>query len=191
MGKFYEYPQPNTLSGDEKTVLFQNDNNSQTMDTKSCTINQIKAEVFDLAYISSSGVSGPDSGQMLTYKLGSWVNGNDPELKGYLESEYIVPITSGNVTIELRNGNVQRVTPTGAMTILLPGVPDIGKNWSVVVKILFNGSITPTFTSPNTIKWSESDTAPVMQGSNTLNIYVFTSDSSLGWVCGNLVLKSM
>jgi len=175
MGKFYGYPLPGTLDGTEVVVIEQGDY------TKSVELSTIVSDLglaTNLVSLSDTTISNEQDGQMLLYKIDTWVNGNDPLITNYTEGEYNIGTVSGTYDIDLTNGNIQRLVVGGALSVTLPVLPVAGRNWNLVLKVVYDGSNIPTFTSNDaTIKWA-ADTVPDTLGENgSMNIYVFTSDT--------------
>ena len=133
-------------------------------------------------------ITSAEIGQMLIWKGSLWENDYDPELRDYTETEYNVSTGSGTYDIDLVNGNIQRFTVAGVLGLGLPSMSPTNQNWNLVVKVIYNGANVPTFTSSDaTLKW-HGGVAPSDLGiSGSMNIYVFTSDSSSSEIYGNLV----
>jgi hypothetical protein len=106
---------------------------------------------------------------------------------GYKETRYAVT-TSGNVTIDLANGNVQRFILDAARQFTLPADPgDYGVSFYLVIEC---ATYTPTWNSSPTLKWMTSDgTAPTLvTTANLVNVLTFIWDDTdsrwLGFLAG-------
>ena len=129
---------------------------------------------------------------------GTVCQGNDSRVTGalpasggtrtnYRETRYTVT-TSGNITLDLANGNVQRLILDANRQITLPGDPgDVGQSF---VLILECATFTPTWNSSPAIKWLTSDgTAPTLvTTANLVNVLSFVWDDTdsrwLGFLAG-------
>jgi hypothetical protein len=83
------------------------------------------------------------------------------------------------------------VAVTGALAIELPALPAAGKNWSLTVKVVHDGTNTPTFAAPGgaTLKW-HANTTPTPSGTaGHMNIYTFISDATDSEIHGALAWK--
>lgn len=96
---------------------------------------------------------------------------------GYKEALYAA-LTSGNVIIDLANGNVQRFVLDAARQFTLPSSP--GAYAQSFVLILNCAGFTPTWNSAPTIKWLTSDgAAPTLNTtSGKLNVLTFVWDNA-------------
>lgn len=148
----------------------------------------VEAGLASITEIQDVTVLNPQDGQMLIWDGLLWGNGNDPELTNYTETEHNIGSISGSYTINLENGNVQRLQIGGSVVITLPLMPPTGQNWHLTLKVIYNGSDVPTFTSPDgTLKW-QGGTVPSDLGlNNSMNIYTFTSDFTSSEIYGSIV----
>lgn len=106
---------------------------------------------------------------------------------GYRETLYAVT-TTGNLTLDLANGNVQRVTLDAARQLTLPASP--GAVAQSFVLIINCAGFTPTWNSSPTIKWLTSDNAaPTLNtttGKSNVITFVWENANSrwLGFLAG-------
>ena len=122
-------------------------------------------------------ITDAEIGQMLIWDGSLWVNGNDPELKGYTEIEYNIGSTSGTYTIDLANGNIQRLHVGGVVSIELPSMPSPNQNWHILLKVISNGVNIPSFiSSVGSIKWQSGEVPTDLGPNGSMNIFTFTSD---------------
>lgn len=108
-------------------------------------------------------------------------------LRNYHETLYAVT-TTGNLTLDLANGNVQRVTLDAARQLTLPASP--GAVAQSFVLIINCAGFTPTWNSSPTIKWLTSDNAaPTLNttaGKSNVITFVWENANSrwLGFLAG-------
>lgn len=211
MGIFYQYPPLYSLDGSEIVVLYQDTTKSCTLDefnefyfrtlyvNKPSSPNDGDFLIYSVAQsdwinttvtlnsLSDVNVPTPDLREMLLYGDTGWYNGTDARLGNYTESEYNAGTVATNYTLDLINGNIQRIAPTGPITIYFPDIPTDEVNWNLVVKVIYDGTNTPTFESlDGTVKWYGDEVPVLLAPAGSIFIYLFTSD----WV-GSYVLASL
>ena len=138
--------------------------------------------------INDVTISSVVEGQMLLWSGTEWVNGYDPTLKGYIESEYNLGTQTGNCNLSLTNGNVQRLRVSAGLNIILPSLPPSGNNWNLTLKVESDGINLPSYAASGaTLKWNKNDVPNTVIGDGRVAVYVFTSDSDSSSVYGSLV----
>jgi len=131
----------------------------------------------------------PSKGQILVVNDDLWSNSNSLLLKGYKETETNLGMHSGTYSIDLSLGNVQRLQITGGLDITLPPLPEDGYSWTLVLKVLFDGSNIPTFSSDDgELIWYKRISPTDMGENGDLTIFRFTSDVSSSQVYGTFDL---
>ena len=97
---------------------------------------------------------------------------NTPTVTNYTETVYT---NTGNTTVNLDNGTVQKITTNGNNTITLPSSV-VGKSYVVI--IAYGGSHTVTWAGGSTIKWSN-DSEPSQTSTNgKFDIFTFFCDGT-------------
>lgn len=115
------------------------------------------------------------------------LNKSGGTLTNYTETRYAVT-TSGNVTLDLANGNVQRFILDAARQFTLP--PDPGNVGQSFVLILECATYTPTWNSSPTIEWLTYDGAAptLVTTTDFVNVLTFIWDDTdsrwLGFLAG-------
>lgn len=143
-------------------------------------IDEVELDVSTLS-ASTSGISGEAVGttdyQTVTNKTFS----------NYKEKRHAAT-TTGDVTIDLANGNVQRFILDAARQFTMP--PDPGDFAQSFVLILECATFTPTWNTSPVIEWLTSDgTAPTLvTTANLVNVLTFIWDDTdsrwLGFLAG-------
>jgi len=112
-------------------------------------INAVVAEFSNVAITSAA------NGHIIQYNsiASQWQN-RYPIMFGYAETVYTHTTTSGNITVDFENGNVQRIVPTGNLTLAYANFPLVG-----TVSLFIEQPATPkTVTFPATAKTQFGDT---------------------------------
>lgn len=109
-------------------------------------------------------------------------------LTNYKETLYAPAATSGNVTLNLENGNVQRFILGGNHQFTLPASPGaVGQAFTLILEC---ATYTPTWNSSPALKWLTADnTAPTLVvTANLVNVLTFIWDNAdtrwLGFLAG-------
>lgn len=109
-------------------------------------------------------------------------------LTNYKETLYAPAATSGNVTLDLANGNVQRFILGGNHQFTMPASP--GAFGQAFTLILECATYTPTWNTSPAIKWLTADnTAPsLVVTANLVNVLTFVWENAktrwLGFLAG-------
>jgi len=109
-------------------------------------------------------------------------------LTDYRETVYTAT-TSADITLNLANGNVQRITLGGNHQITMPAGP-VGLSQSFVL-VLVPATFTPTWATSPTLEWLTSDGAPptLATDAGLVNALTFVWDSTdsrwLGFLSGS------
>lgn len=108
-------------------------------------------------------------------------------LTNYKETRYAIT-TSGNITLNLANGNVQRLILDANRQITLPADPgDVGQSFVLIIEC---DTYTPTWNSSPAIEWLTADgLAPTLVTiANLVNVLTFIWDDTdsrwLGFLSG-------
>lgn len=101
--------------------------------------------------------------------------------------------TTANITLDLANGNVQRITLDAARQITMPSSPGaVGQSFMVIINC---AGFTPTWNSTPTIYWfntASGTTAPTLNTTTAKsNVLTFVWENAnsrwLGWLVGSEV----
>lgn len=110
-----------------------------------------------------------------------------PTLKNIKEVRY-THTTTGNITIDWANGNLQRIIMGGNHQITMPADPgDVGQSGTLIIEC---ATYTPTWNSSPTIEWLTSNGAPptLVTTANLVNVLTFIWDDTdtrwLGFLAG-------
>lgn len=108
-------------------------------------------------------------------------------LTNYKETRYAIT-TTGNITLNLANGNVQRLILDANRQITLPADPgDVGQSFMLIIEC---ATFTPTWNSSPAIEWLTPDgLAPTLvTTANFVNVMTFVWDDTdtrwLGFLAG-------
>jgi len=128
-------------------------------------INSVAAEFGNVA------VSNVANLQLLQYNgtASQWQNGF-LALHRYTERLYNHTVTTGNVTVDYDNGNVQRIQATGNVNISFANFPPVG----TATLIFDHNGANRTATFPATGRF-QSATANLTVGTNTIDVVVITT----------------
>jgi len=136
-----------------------------------------------LIYVYSIPTASIDSTKSLTY-----LEVEDGILTNYKEGLYTTT-TTGDITIDLANGNVQRITLDAIRQITMPADP--GAYGQSFVLILECATFTPTWGATPVIEWLTSDGAAptLVTTANLVNVVTFVWDDTdsrwLGFLGGS------
>ena len=90
----------------------------------------------------------------------------------YTETLYTA---TGNTTVSLTNGTVQKITTSGATTITLPASVS-GKSFSIMVS--YAAADTLTWASGSTLKWAQGVTPTPTSATGKIDIFSFYQDGT-------------
>lgn len=95
-----------------------------------------------------------------------------PTVTNYVETLYSV---TGNTTVSLSNGTIQKITTSGTTTITLPSSVS-GKSFTIIVSYAAADSI--TWAGGSTLKWASSTTPTPTSATGKLDIFNFYQDGT-------------
>jgi hypothetical protein len=158
-------------------VLTENEVNGEILGLDTGYWRNINGNVKHLYDINDVSVTSISPGDMLGYDGSGWENIQNPILKKYYESEYNAGSLSSDYTIDLSNGNIQKMLATENINIYLPPLPPSGKFWSITLKLVGDGVHNPTFIGTDADIYWCSDITPINTGnSGSVCIYIFMTD---------------
>jgi len=82
---------------------------------------------------------------------------------------------TGNTTVDLTNGTVQKITTSGATTITLPASVT-GKSFTIMVS--YAAADTLTWTGGSTLKWANGTTPVPTSATGAIDIFNFYQDGT-------------
>jgi hypothetical protein len=139
---------------------------SGIVDTSQIANGAVTADKVNATVATVAGV------QTLTNKTLTSPTLTTPTVTNYTETLFTA---SGNTTINLANGTIQKITTTGNNTITLPSSVT-GKSYVVI--IAYTGVHTVTWAGGSTIKWNNGS-APVQTSTNgKFDIFTFFCDGT-------------
>ena len=105
---------------------------------------------------------------------------NLPTVTNYVETLYSA---TGNTTVSLSNGTIQKITTSGSTTITLPSSVS-GKSFTIIVSYAAADSL--TWAGGSTLKWASSTTPTPTSATGKIDIFNFYQDgtSTYGSVFG-------
>ena len=95
-----------------------------------------------------------------------------PTITNYVETLYSA---TGNTTVSLTNGTIQKITTSGATTITLPASVS-GKSFTILVS--YAAADTLTWAGGSTLKWANSTTPTPTSATGKIDIFNFYQDGT-------------
>lgn len=139
---------------------------------------QIKQSIDDInavvAEFGNVGISSAANLQVLQYSgsANQWQNGY-LALHRYTERLYDHAVTSGNITVDYNNGNVQRLQATGNVNIAFANFPPVG----TTTLVFDHNGANRSATFPNTARF-QSNISSLTVGSSTIDVLVISTYDS-------------
>ena len=97
---------------------------------------------------------------------------NLPTITNYVETLYSA---TGNTTVSLSNGTIQKITTSGATTVTLPSSVS-GKSFTLI--IAYAAADTLTFAGGSTLKWAGGTTPTPTSATGKFDIFSFFQDGT-------------
>lgn len=97
---------------------------------------------------------------------------NLPTVTNYVETLYSA---TGNTTVSLSNGTLQKITTSGATTITLPSSVS-GKSFTIIVS--YAAADTLTWAGGSTLKWAGGTTPTPTSATGKIDIFSFFQDGT-------------
>ena len=97
---------------------------------------------------------------------------NLPTVTNYVETLYSA---TGNTTVSLSNGTIQKITTSGSTTITLPSSVS-GKSFTIIVSYAAADSL--TWAGGSTLKWAGSTTPTPTSATGKIDIFSFFQDGT-------------
>ena len=95
-----------------------------------------------------------------------------PTITNYVETLYTV---TGNTTVALTNGTIQKITTSGATTVTLPSSVS-GKSFTIIVS--YAAADTLTWAGGSTLKWAGGTTPTPTSATGKIDIFSFFQDGT-------------
>ena len=95
-----------------------------------------------------------------------------PTITNYVETLYSA---TGNTTVSLSNGTIQKITTSGATTITLPSSVS-GKSFTIIVS--YAAADTLTWAGGSTLKWAGGTTPTPTSATGKFDIFSFFQDGT-------------
>ena len=97
---------------------------------------------------------------------------NLPTITNYVETLYSA---TGNTTVSLSNGTLQKITTSGATTVTLPSSVS-GKSFTIIVS--YAAADTLTWAGGSTLKWAGGTTPTPTSATGKIDIFSFFQDGT-------------
>ena len=97
---------------------------------------------------------------------------NLPTITNYVETLYSA---TGNTTVSLSNGTIQKITTSGATTVTLPSSVS-GKSFTIIVS--YAAADTLTWAGGSTLKWAGGPTPTPTSATGKFDIFSFFQDGT-------------
>ena len=97
---------------------------------------------------------------------------NLPTITNYVETLYSA---TGNTTVALTNGTLQKITTSGATTVTLPASVS-GKSFTIIVS--YAAADTLTWAGGSTLKWAGGTTPTPTSATGKIDIFSFFQDGT-------------
>ena len=97
---------------------------------------------------------------------------NLPTITNYVETLYSA---TGNTTVALTNGTIQKITTSGATTVTLPSSVS-GKSFTIIVS--YAAADTLTWAGGSTLKWAGGTTPTPTSATGKIDIFSFFQDGT-------------
>ena len=97
---------------------------------------------------------------------------NLPTITNYVETLYSA---TGNTTVSLSNGTIQKITTSGATTVTLPSSVS-GKSFTIIVS--YAAADTLTWAGGSTLKWAGGTTPTPTSATGKIDIFSFFQDGT-------------
>ena len=97
---------------------------------------------------------------------------NLPTITNYVETMYSA---TGNTTVSLSNGTIQKITTSGATTVTLPSSVS-GKSFTIIVS--YAAADTLTWAGGSTLKWAGGTTPTPTSATGKFDIFSFFQDGT-------------
>ena len=97
---------------------------------------------------------------------------NLPTITNYVETLYSA---TGNTTVSLSNGTIQKITTSGATTVTLPSSVS-GKSFTIIVS--YAAADTLTWAGGGTLKWAGGTTPTPTSATGKFDIFSFFQDGT-------------
>ena len=95
-----------------------------------------------------------------------------PTITNYVETLYSA---TGNTTVSLSNGTIQKITTSGATTVTLPSSVS-GKSFTIIVS--YAAADTLTWAGGSTLKWAGGTTPTPTSATGKIDIFSFFQDGT-------------
>ena len=95
-----------------------------------------------------------------------------PTITNYVETLYSA---TGNTTVSLSNGTIQKITTSGATTVTLPSSVS-GKSFTIIVS--YAAADTLTWAGGSTLKWAGGTTPTPTSATGKFDIFSFFQDGT-------------
>ena len=95
-----------------------------------------------------------------------------PTITNYVETLYSA---TGNTTVSLSNGTIQKITTSGATTVTLPSSVS-GKSFTIIVS--YAAADTLTWAGGGTLKWAGGTTPTPTSATGKIDIFSFFQDGT-------------
>ena len=95
-----------------------------------------------------------------------------PTVTNYVETLYSA---TGNTTVALTNGTIQKITTSGATTVTLPSSVS-GKSFTIIVS--YAAADTLTWAGGSTLKWAGGTTPTPTSATGKIDIFSFFQDGT-------------
>lgn len=133
---------------------------------------QIADEAITAAKVDTSEVATLAATQTLINKTLTSPALTTPTVTNYTETVFTA---SGNTTVNLANGTIQKITTTGNNTITLPASA-VGKSYVIIVA--YTGVHTITWAGGSTIKWNNGSAPSQTKLNGKFDIFTFFCDGT-------------